>query len=238
MQGEINKAERENERIQIRAFWISNKQTPLVYKYFKNKSFANKGDMVFEIRDALATGVMLNNLVPGLASFIGSLGDKLTLEKVMSFITLMTEHTEPSKGLSNHEIEEIVNRLHSKLSMDRQTDPALSQDDEHLRRCTGNTSSSEGADSHKESFDGGNSPYPKIAVPVTNTDKADYSHSFSKNDINSENRTSHSSEFGFRNVESVSGNQIDSAPSQDASLKRTIVRRNRQPLNQLGNLSK
>lgn len=238
MQGEINKAERENERIQIRAFWISNKQTPLVYKYFKNKSFANKGDMVFEIRDALATGVMMNNLVPGLASFIGSLGDKLTLEKVMSFITLMTEHSEPSKALSNHEIEEIVNRLHSKLSMDRQTRPALTQVDENLRSGTGNTSSSEGTDSQKELFDDGNSLIPKIAMPVTNTDKADCSHSFSKNDIKSENRTGDSSGFGYRNVESVSGNQIDSASSQDASLKRTIVKRNRQPLNQLGNLSK
>lgn len=238
MQGEKRDNENQSERIQIRSFWISNKQTPLVYNYFKNKSFINKGDMVFEIRDALTTGVALNNLVPGLASFIASLGDRLTLEKVISFINLMTDQAGVNQGLSNRDIEEIAKKIQSAMNVDLHPNSSQRGVGSSSKAHTGNTSVSETTDLVQKSGSQSNSINLKVAASVTDQDKAEYSHSLSNIDTKDDNLSVDSEVNESKNEGTGQGTQVDSAASQVAPEKRPLVKRNRQPLNQLGSLSK
>lgn len=83
------KNDKETGRIQIRSFWISEKQTPFVYKHLKKNNSSTRGDQITLIRDAISTGLALNNLVPGLGSFINALGDRLTLDDVKKYISIV-----------------------------------------------------------------------------------------------------------------------------------------------------
>ena len=238
MQGESNNAVKQSERIQIRAFWISNKQTPYVYKYIKNKSFTNKGDMVFEIRDAITTGVVLNNFVPGLANFIGSLGDRLTLDKVISFIDLMTDQTESNKSLSDDEVEDIANRIQKKLFSGAQPNLGEAQAEVCPHNITGSTSGYKTTDLNKEKQCFTNEQNFKVEAFVTNQDKADSSQFLSISDTNSDNSLDEYLPNDKSEVANKQENQLDSNGSKEAVENGRRVKRNLQPLNQLGNLSK
>ncbi len=60
-----NKAD--NDRIQIRSFWISERKAPYVYSFLKKTELSHRGDQLDLIRSAISTGLVLNNLFPRLA---------------------------------------------------------------------------------------------------------------------------------------------------------------------------
>lgn len=76
----------ENDRIQIRSFWISEKKTPYIYNYLKKNEISHKGDQLDIIRAAISTGIVLNNLFPELANFISGLNERLTLGDLNRFL--------------------------------------------------------------------------------------------------------------------------------------------------------
>lgn len=79
------KSEKENDRIQIRAFWISERHSPYAYNFFKKNDLAHRGDQLSLIRSALTTGLVLNNLFPELSSFINGLNERLTAADLNRF---------------------------------------------------------------------------------------------------------------------------------------------------------
>lgn len=92
-----NKAD--NDRIQIRSFWISERKAPYVYSFLKKTELCHRGDQLDLIRSAISTGLVLNNLFPDLANFINGLNERLTLADLNRFLndgnTIDTEPKPP-----------------------------------------------------------------------------------------------------------------------------------------------
>jgi len=76
----------DNDRIQIRSFWISERKAPYVYNFLKKTETSHRGDQLDLIRSAICTGLVLNNLFPDLASFINGLNERLTLADLNRFL--------------------------------------------------------------------------------------------------------------------------------------------------------
>jgi len=238
MDHDVKNTDKESDRIQIRAFWLSNKQTPYVYKYFKNKRFANKGDMVYEIRESITTGIVLNNLVPGLANFIGSLGDKLTLEKVISFINLMTDQESLGKSLSDDDIEKIASKINLNLFGSDLHSPAEPRGSRYDASETGITSMTKTSDLKQSMKFVRNESASEDAQLVTNSVKAESSQNHDENNTNPKHVSKETVPEVLNFVDSTPENQVDSPNQLDSSENNRRVKRNPNPLNQLGNLSK
>lgn len=238
MANEVKNSDKESDRIQIRAFWLSNRQTPFVYKYFKNKRFANKGDMVYEIRESITTGIVLNNLVPGLANFIGSLGDKLNLEKIISFINLMTDQKSLDKSLSDEDIEKIASKINLSLFGSVLQSPTEPQVSLYGASETGNTSTTKTTDLKQSMKFVSNDSAPEDAQLVTNSVKAESSQNFDENNTNPKHVTKETVPKVLNFLDATPENQVDSPNRLDSSEKNRRVKRNPNPLNQIGDLSK
>lgn len=72
------KSEKENDRIQISAFWLSERQSPYAFNFLKKNASTHRGEQISLIRSAITTGLVLNNLFPDLSSFINGLNERLT----------------------------------------------------------------------------------------------------------------------------------------------------------------
>lgn len=73
-------------RLQIRSFWISEKQYPFVYRHLKDFDGPVRGDQIDAVRDALHSGLVLNSLLPNLANFINSHSEEFTKEDLLYFL--------------------------------------------------------------------------------------------------------------------------------------------------------
>ncbi|MBL5885675.1 hypothetical protein I7V28_19420 [Lelliottia amnigena] len=238
MDNDLKNIDKQSDRIQIRAFWLSKKQTPYVYKYFKNKRFTNKGDMVFEIRDSITTGIVLNNFVPGLANFIGSLGDRLTLEKVISFINLMTDQKSLDKSMSDDEIEKIASKINLNLLDSARQSSSEQLGSQYVANETGITSLTKTTDLKQRMPILSNESSPEVAQPVTNSVKAESSQRLGENNTNPEHLTKETTPEVLNFLDATQETKVDSPNRLDSTEINRRVKRNRKPLNQLGNLSK
>ncbi|EEG8006943.1 TPA: hypothetical protein ACIVIA_004694, partial [Salmonella enterica subsp. enterica serovar Saintpaul] len=79
------KSEKENDRIQISAFWLSERQSPYAYNFLKKNALTHRGEQISLIRSAITTGLVLNNLFPELSSFINGLNERLTAADLNRF---------------------------------------------------------------------------------------------------------------------------------------------------------
>ena len=79
------KTEKENDRIQISAFWLSERQSPYAYNFLKKSDLTHRGEQLSIIRSAITTGLVLNNLFPELSSFINGLNERLTAADLNRF---------------------------------------------------------------------------------------------------------------------------------------------------------
>ncbi|PWU32210.1 hypothetical protein C7R95_25245, partial [Enterobacter hormaechei] len=68
----------DNDRIQIRYFWISDRKATYVYSFLKKTELCHRGDKLDLIRSAISTGEVLNNLFPDLANVINGVNERLT----------------------------------------------------------------------------------------------------------------------------------------------------------------
>lgn len=105
-----NKAD--NDRIQIRSFWISERKAPYVYSFLKKTELSHRGDQLDLIRSAISTGLVLNNLFPDLANFINGLNERLTLADLNRFLNDgNTIDTEPKEGANKQVISSQADSL-------------------------------------------------------------------------------------------------------------------------------
>lgn len=81
------KSEKENDRIQISAFWLSERQSPYAYNFLKKNALTHRGEQISLIRSAITTGLVLNNLFPELSSFINGLNERLTAADLNRFFS-------------------------------------------------------------------------------------------------------------------------------------------------------
>lgn len=107
------KSEKENDRIQISAFWLSERQSPYAYNFLKKNALTHRGEQISLIRSAITTGLVLNNLFPELSSFINGLNERLTSADLNRFFNDEFKKNE----LNNEKLtEQISSMLDSKFS--------------------------------------------------------------------------------------------------------------------------
>ncbi|MGV7963806.1 hypothetical protein QPK13_22905 [Photorhabdus tasmaniensis] len=110
-----NKAEKENDRIQIRSFWISERQVPYVFNFLKKNDSSHRGDQVSLIRSAICTGLVLNNLFPDLSSFINGLNERLTIEDLNRFFNGDVKNKQKPDNELHGEINKLLDEKFNEL---------------------------------------------------------------------------------------------------------------------------
>ncbi|SUI39821.1 ParR [Salmonella enterica subsp. enterica] len=98
------KSEKENDRIQISAFWLSERQSPYAYNFLKKNDLTHRGEQLSIIRSAITTGLVLNNLFPELSSFINGLNERLTAADLNRFFNDEFKKSD----LSNEQLKEQI----------------------------------------------------------------------------------------------------------------------------------
>lgn len=123
-----NKAD--NDRIQIRSFWISERKAPYVYSFLKKTELSHRGDQLDLIRSAISTGLVLNNLFPDLANFINGLNERLTLADLNRFLndgnTIDTEPKPPINVLLENVLDQKFKEYLTPLQLDNSKQDSVS----------------------------------------------------------------------------------------------------------------
>ena len=101
------KTEKENDRIQISAFWLSERQSPYAYNFLKKSDLTHRGEQLSIIRSAITTGLVLNNLFPELSSFINGLNERLTAADLNRFFNDEFKKSD----LSNEQLKEQISLM-------------------------------------------------------------------------------------------------------------------------------
>lgn len=101
------KSEKENDRIQISAFWLSERQSPYAYNFLKKNDLTHRGEQLSLIRSAITTGLVLNNLFPELSSFINGLNERLTAADLNRFFNDEFKKND----LSNEQLKEQISLM-------------------------------------------------------------------------------------------------------------------------------
>ncbi|ENR9964169.1 hypothetical protein ACEXTD_003159 [Salmonella enterica] len=101
------KSEKENDRIQISAFWLSERQSPYAYNFLKKNDLTHRGEQLSIIRSAITTGLVLNNLFPELSSFINGLNERLTAADLNRFFNDGFKKND----LSNEQLKEQISLM-------------------------------------------------------------------------------------------------------------------------------
>lgn len=147
-----NKAD--NDRIQIRSFWISERKAPYVYNFLKKTEISHRGDQLDLIRSAICTGLVLNNLFPDLASFINGLNERLTLADLNRFLNdgnnFDTEPKLPTKELLECVFDQKFKQYLTPLLLDNLKQNFVSEEENFLvqkgHACLGGKVENEGSD--------------------------------------------------------------------------------------------
>ncbi|EAA5946193.1 MULTISPECIES: hypothetical protein [Enterobacteriaceae] len=147
-----NKAD--NDRIQIRSFWISERKAPYVYSFLKKTELSHRGDQLDLIRSAISTGLVLNNLFPDLANFINGLNERLTLADLNRFLndvnTIDTEPKPPINVLLENVLDQKFKEYLTPLQLDNSKQDSVSVKETFLvqkeHACLGVKIENEGSD--------------------------------------------------------------------------------------------
>ena len=147
-----NKAD--NDRIQIRSFWISERKAPYVYSLLKKTELFHRGDQLDLIRSAISTGLVLNNLFPDLANFINGLNERLTLADLNRFLndgnTIDTEPKPPINVLLENVLDQKFKEYLTPLQLDNSKQDSVSVKETFLvqkeHACFGVKIENEGSD--------------------------------------------------------------------------------------------